>query len=159
MEIKHQFSKKICPRHPIQRYLLAKKSLVFYLFMSLHKKISELKGKSHEPSKNSSARAPARARSAGAHHYKLYILWMTNQLITSSQDESLKLKWWLMLFIPNLRVQQLMQSDGGIFFSSVSFLHFPGSVQWPHFVVDKHETPNLHHFCTFQHTQGHLNSI
>ena len=121
MEIKNQFSKKICPRHPIQRYLLAKKSLVFYLFMSLHRKISELKGKSHEPSKNSSARAPARARSAGAHHYKLYILWMTNQLITSSQDESLKLKWWLMLFIPNLRVQQLMQSDGGVFFF-VSFL-------------------------------------
>ena len=80
------------------------------------------------------------------------VLPMTNQLITSSQDESLKLKWWLMLFIPNLRVQQLMQSDGGIFFSSVSFLHFPGSVQWPHFVVDKHETPNLHHFCTFQHS-------
>ena len=43
----------------------------FCRFSSLHREISELKGKGHEPSRaeNSSARAMARASSARAHHY------------------------------------------------------------------------------------------
>ena len=57
------------PKVPI----VQKNSLVFCRFSSLHRKISKLKGKGHEPSQaeNSLARDTARASSVGAHHYLL----------------------------------------------------------------------------------------
>ena len=52
-----------------------KKGLVFCRFSSLSREIPELEGKGHEPSRaeNCSARALARASSARAHHYQLFI--------------------------------------------------------------------------------------